>query len=104
MCLLMEIYIIQEVFLPTNSNWNLSKSLALTTNLQDAQGSEKDEIKEIQTIQKTLQGTDPDFSMNKLQGKEEKGRRVIFRFKISLNISTVQYMDFIWILILTKNS
>ena len=53
MCLLMEIYIIQEVFLPTNSNWNLSKSLALTTNLQDAQGSEKDEIKEIQTIQKT---------------------------------------------------
>lgn len=51
-----------------------------------------------------LQGTDPDFSMNKLLGKEEKGRRVIFRFKIGLNISTIQYMDFIWTLILTKNS
>ena len=42
MCLLMEIYIIQEVFLPTNSNWNMIKSLALTMNLQDVQGSEKD--------------------------------------------------------------
>ena len=42
MCLLMEIYIIQEVFLPTNSNWTLIKSLALTMNLQDVQGSDKD--------------------------------------------------------------